>query len=165
MRVAVNTPTGHIGGVLSEHLLNAGVDLVLPARHPDKLARIAERGALVHQGDLQDPDFVAEVTKGVDVLFWLTPPNLAADDFRGFQNTLGKNAARAVKENRIPRVVDVSSIGAQHGSGTGPIAGLGDVERTLEGTGAFVTHLRPAYFMENYLTAVPTIVSDGAVYL
>jgi uncharacterized protein YbjT (DUF2867 family) len=164
MKVAVNTPTGHIGRALTGHLLDAGADVVLLTRHPDKVNDFAERGAKVHVGNLEDGDFVARATKGVDVLFWLTPPNMAAEDFRGYQNKMGDIAARVVKENKIPRVVDLSSLGAQHESGTGAIAGLHDVEKKLEQTGAHVTHLRPTFFMENLFMTAETLVKNGAAY-
>jgi uncharacterized protein YbjT (DUF2867 family) len=165
MKVAVNTPTGNIGRGLSERLLNAGVELVVLARNPDKVKHLADRGATVHQGDLEDSGFVIEATRGVDVLFWLTPSNYATDDYRAYQNTLGDIAAKAVKENQIARVVDLSSIGAHLGGGNGPIAGLGDVEKKLEKTDAHVTHLRPGFFMENYFLSAETIAAQNSVFL
>ncbi|UCH84151.1 MAG: NAD(P)H-binding protein [Candidatus Latescibacterota bacterium] len=165
MKVAVNTPTGNIGRGLCERLLNAGVELVLLARSPEKVEHLADRGAVVYKGDLEDADFVVNATKNIDVLFWLTPPNYATDDLRGHQNVLADIVVRAVNENNIPRVIDLSSVGAHLSEGTGPIAGLGDVERKLEQTDAQVTHLRPGFFMENYFMSAETIASQNAVFL
>jgi len=165
MKVAVNTPTGNIGRGLSERLINAGVELVLLVRNPGKVQHLADRGAVVHQGDLQDLEFVVKATEGVDVLFWLTPPNYETDDLRAFQNQIGDMAAEAVRRNQIARVVDLSSIGAHLAEGTGPIAGLGDVEKKFEKTGAHVTHLRPGFFMENYFMSADSIVGENAVFL
>jgi len=96
---------------------------------------------------------------------WLTPPNFETDNFRDYQNKLGDIVARAVTENKIPRVVDLSSVGAHLSEGTGPIAGLGDIEKKLEKTGAHVTHLRPGFFMENFFMSVQTIAGQNAVFL
>ena len=164
MKIAINTPAGNIGRVLTGHLLDAGADIVLLTRNPDKVKDFAARGAKVHVGNLEDADFVARATKGVEVLFWLTPPNMAAEDFRGYQNKLGDVAVRAITDNKIPRVVNLSSIGAQHDGGTGPIAGLHDVEKKLDRTGAHVTHLRAGFFMENMFMMAETMAKDGAVY-
>jgi uncharacterized protein YbjT (DUF2867 family) len=90
---------------------------------------------------------------------------MAADDFRGYQNKLGDIAAKAVTTNKSPRVVNLSSIGAHLSSGTGPIAGLHDVEKKLDGTGAHVTHLRAGFFMENLFMSAETIARDSAVYM
>lgn len=165
MKVAVNTPAGNVGRVLTEHLLDAGVDAVLLTRSPEKVKQFAERGAKTHVGNLEDAGFVVGATKGVDVLFWLTPPNMAADDFRAYQNKLGDVVTGAVQENKIPRVVNLSSIGAHLSGGTGPIAGLHDIEKKLDRTGAHVTHLRAGFFMENLFMAAETIAKDNAVYM
>jgi len=165
MKVAINTPNGKIGKVLTGLLLDAGADVVLLTRSPEKTKQFADRGAKIHVGDLEDADFVLNATKGADVLFWLTPPKMTSDDSRGYQNKLGDIAARAVAENKIPRVVNLSSIGAHLPSGTGPIVGLRDVERKLDKTGAHVTHIRAGFFMENLFMAAETIARDGAVYM
>ena len=165
MKIAVNTPTGHIGCALTKHLLDARADVVLLTRNPDKAREFAERGAAVHAGSLEDADFVVRATKGVHTLFWLTPPNMGTKDFRGHQSKMADVVVRAVTENNIPRVVNLSSIGAHFSSGTGPIAGLHDVEKKLDRTGAHITHLRAGFFMENLLMAAQTIASDGAVYM
>ncbi|MFQ5511428.1 MAG: NmrA family NAD(P)-binding protein [Candidatus Krumholzibacteriia bacterium] len=165
MKIAVNTPNGNIGRPLTTHLLDAGAELILLTRSPQKVAPFAERGAVVREGNLEDEGFVIEATRGADVLFWLTVGDYSVDDLRSYQNLMGRNAAAAVIANKIPRVVDLSSIGAQHKSGTGPIAGLHDVEKLLEKTGAHVTHLRPGFFMENFFAQAAPIASEGAVFL
>ena len=72
---------------------------------------------------------------------------------------------RAVKENAIARVILLSSVGAQHGQGVGPVNGLHDAEVAFADTGATVTVLRPGWFMENYLTQVDAIRSMGSVFM
>lgn len=165
MKVAINTPNGNIGRVVTSQLLDAGADVVLLTRSPDKVKEFEQRGATVHVGNLDDGAFVTKATAGVDTLFWLTPANYETDDMRGHHKQLAAIAASAVKANNIQRVLDLSSVGAQHDSGTGPIAGLYDVEKALEGTDAHVVHLRPAYFMENYFMSLETIATDGNVYM
>lgn len=165
MKVVINTPTGKIGKALTERLLETDVDLILLARSPEKVKPFADRGATIAEGNLEDAGFVVRATRGADVLFWVTPADYAADDLRAHYNKLGRIAAGAVTENRIPRVIDLSSMGAQHKDGTGPIAGLHDIEKMLDKTGAHVTHLRPAFFMENFFMQADAIASMGAIYM
>ncbi len=165
MKIAINTPNGNIGRALADHLLDAGQELVLLTRSPDKIKPLAERGAIVHEGTLDDEAFVLRATKSVDTLFWLVPANYAAQDFRGEQKKLGHVGAKVVTENRIPRVMTLSSAGAHLAGGTGPIMGLHDFEKMIDETAAKATHLRPNYFMENFLQSLPTIASDGRIYL
>ncbi len=165
MKIAVNTPTGNIGRVVTDQLLDAGVNVVLLARNPDKVKQFVERGATVFEGNLDDADFVVSATKDVDALFWLTPADIAAEDFRGYQRKLGKVVAQAITENKIPRVVNLSSIGAHVPTGTGPIAGLYDVEKKIDKTGVSVTHLRAGFFMENFFMSVESMAGQGAIFL
>lgn len=165
MKIAINTPNGNIGRVLANHLLDAGQELVLLTRSPEKAKPLADRGAIVHEGTLDDEAFVIRATQGVDTLFWLMPGNYAAADFRGEQTKMARIGTAAVTENVIPRVMSLSSAGAHLSAGTGPIMGLHDFETMIDATAAKTTHLRPNSFMENFLQSLPTIASDGMIYL
>ena len=165
MKVAIVTPTGNIGSKLAPRLLEAGAELILLCRDPKKVSALAARGARVEVGDLKDGDYVARAAQGADALFWLNPPDFSTPDVHALQASLGRNAAEAVRKNGIKRVVNLSSMGAQVQSGTGLIAGLHRVESVLNGSGASVTHLRAAYFMENYLFSLDTIRTAGSVFL
>ena len=165
MRIVVTTPTGHIGGAVARHLLDANATVVLIARDAGKLTALTDRGATVHEGSLDDEAYVIRSTQGADALLWVTPPNLATDDFRAFQNRVGRAGAAAVKTNGIPRVVNVSSVGAEAASGHGPVNGLHDVEELLNVAALHITHLRPASFFENFLTQLDSIRNAGTVFL
>lgn len=164
MSIVITTPTGKIGSRLAELLLQAGKKVTLLARHPEKVARLAAMGATVKQGSLNDAGFVREATQGAKALFWLTPPNVEVADFRAYQRELGRIAAEAIQKNGIAHVVHLSSLGAHLGSGTGPVNGLHDIEKILDGVAANVTHLRPAAFYENILGSLETMKQMGALF-
>ena len=165
MRIVVSTPTGNVGRVAVERLLEAGADVAVIHRDAAKVESLAERGAQVFQGSIDDEVALTAATVGADALLWVTPAVPTAANLRASQNDFGSAAAAAIRANEIPRVVNVSSVGAQHDAGTGPIAGLHDVEEMLEATGANVLHLRPAYFFENYLPQAQVIQAMGAIML
>ena len=165
MKIAINTPNGNIGRPLANQLLDAGQELILLTRSPDKSQPLADRGATLHKGDLLDEAFVAHATKDIDVLFWLSPADPGVPDFRGYQDRIAQICTKALAANKIPRVMTLSSVGAQLGEGTGPIAGLGNLERMLDKTDSKCTHVRPNYFMENLLQSLETIATDGMLYL
>lgn len=164
MSIVVTTPTGNIGSVLVQQLLDRGKKPVLIARNPEKVENFTSRGAAVREGSHSDPAFLAEATRGAEALFWLTPPNLAVDDVRAYYRDFAEAAVRAIRENEIPRVVHLSSVGGEVESGTGPIAALHAVEEALDSTGASVTHLRPCYFMENTLAQIPSIQNANSLF-
>ena len=149
MRIVVSTPTGNVGRVTTDRLLDAEAEVVVIHRDAAKVEGFAERGAEVFQGSIDDEIALSAATEGADALFWVTPSAPTAGNLRAAQNDFGAAAATAIRANELPRVVNVSSVGAQHDAGTGPIAGLHDVEEMLEASGASVVHLRPACFFES----------------
>jgi len=151
MHIAVTTPTGHVGSHVVRLLQQAGVRPTLLVRDPTKLGDEIVNGSEIRQGDLGDPDYVTEATRGADALFWVDPTDLMADDPNEVSRRLGRHAARAVLANRIPRVVFQSSVGAEKRGGAGLIDGLADIEERLDETDADVTHLRCGYFFSNLL--------------
>ena len=116
-------------------------------------------------GSQDDADYLTKATQDVDALFWVTPPGYGSDNVRAFQNRLGKAAATAIRTNHIPRVVNLSSIGAQFSSGVGPINGLHDVEELLDDAADNITHLRPGFFFENLLWQLDSIKKSGRISL
>ncbi|MFB3893906.1 MAG: NmrA family NAD(P)-binding protein [Phycisphaerae bacterium] len=163
MRIAVTTPTGHVGSVVTQQLLDSGVDVVLLCRDGEKCMNYGRRGAEIRQGLQDDAAFVTAATEGCDALFWVTPPNMAARDLRQFQRDCGQAAASAIRANNIQRAVNLSSIGAQQGTGGGPINGLHDVEELLNAACPNVTHLRAGFFFENFLFQKDSIKNDSCI--
>lgn len=166
MKIAVTTPTGHIGSKLLNKLLEDGShELILLARHAEKLTHATDKGAKVITGDLEDREYVTNATKGVDALFWVNPPKGNADDFIAYYRKLAANAAHAITTNDIPHVVFVSSVGAHIGKGVGPVDGLHDSEKILRDAANNLTILRPTFFMENFLMSASNIKSDNSLFL
>jgi len=74
----------------------------------------------------------------------------------GSSDSRGDNARRtagyikAIDASGVPHVVFLSSIGAQHPDGTGPIVSLHDAEKAFATSRAAFTFVRAAAFMENW---------------
>ena len=165
MSIVINTPNGNVGRVLTDMLLEAGEHVTILTREADRVADFARRGATVYTGNLEDKSFVQDATRGAEALFWATPQAYHHEDLCWFQKQLGRNVASAIRNSGIPHVVNISSIGAQHASGTGVIQSLREVEQLIDETEANIVHLRASYFMENYLFSLPDIQGASEVYL
>ena len=167
MKIVVTTPTGHVGGAVADFLCDFGGDVKgkLLGRRPDKLRSLADRGAQIAIGSQDSADFLLRETKDADALFWVSPPGYGSDNVRAFQNRLATAAATAIRSNRIPWVVNLSSIGADLDSGVGPINGLHDVELVLDEAATNITHLRPGFFFENMLWDLDSIRQWGRISL
>lgn len=154
--------TGHTGSAIVEKLLAEGKQVLAVARSAAHLQPLAAKGAEPFVGSVEDPQAMARAFSGAEAVYTLVPPHPAASDFRAYQNRVGEALAAAIETARVPHVVNLSSVGAHLSEKVGPIAGLYDVEQRfnrLEGTN--VLHLRPTYFMENFLINIPMIKTMG----
>ncbi len=156
--ILVMGATGHVGSKITTHLLANGQKVRCVARHfPDKTAF---QGAELAQGDANNVSFLTDAMRGCSAVFTLIPPNFSAPEVRFYQNKFGEVIAEAIEEAGIKKVVNLSSVGADLESGTGPVLGLHDQEQRLnEITHADIMHLRPTYFMENLFGGLSTIIS------
>ena len=163
MSIVINTPSGNIGGPLAQILVDAGEPVTLISRSPAKVSALAARGARVIEGEIGDRAALDRAFSGATALFWLTPP-IYQPDFHAAMVSLARTAAGAAQAAGVCHAVVLSSIGAQHGRGTGPVNPLGEVERTLAAAIPNTVALRAGFFMENILRDVATIAGQGALY-
>lgn len=154
--ILVMGATGHIGSKIVRHLLENKHPVRCVARKfPDKAAYA---GADLAIGDANNVAFLSDAMRGCTSVFTMIPPDLKAEEVRFFQNKFGEVIAECIEEAGIKKVVNISSVGADLLSGTGPILGLHDQEERLEEvTSADIVHLRAAFFMENLFQGIPSI--------
>ena len=164
MKIAVTTPTGHIGSKLANILLDRKSDVTLIARHPEKVKDLASRGAKVIAGEHSDPAIVEQAVRGADALFWLTPAEMTSHDPLGTARRMAEAGARVIRKHPELHVVHLSSAGAFLPSGTGPIVGHYETEEKFRAAGKNIVSLRPNEFMENVFFSLPTIIAQGAIY-
>jgi uncharacterized protein YbjT (DUF2867 family) len=153
--IAVTTPTGHVGSQVVRLLGQAGERPRLLLRDPDRLdAELRDRVELA-VGDQRDAGYVAEATDGVDAVFWVHPDDWSLPDPNADADRTGDGLASAMRRHRIPRVVFLSSVGAEIRNGAGFLDGLARIEERLDAarddTGAALVHLRCGFFMTNLL--------------
>jgi uncharacterized protein YbjT (DUF2867 family) len=92
----------------------------------------------------------------------MIPPSSTSDDYRAEQDRVTNAIAEAVQDAAVEYVVSLSSVGADQPQGTGPVAGLHNLEQTLNRIPDLnVLHLRPGYFMENTLAQIGIIKTMG----
>jgi uncharacterized protein YbjT (DUF2867 family) len=163
MSIVITTPTGNIGKHALQQLLQAGADVSVIVRQPEKLSDSIRSRVKVHQGSLTDAAVVTKAFQGAKAALWLTPPNFTHPDVAAYHDELGAVAATAIRESRIPYVVNVSSAGAQL-ENAGPISGLASIERQMNAVAENIVHLRPSFFMENFLQQIEPIRNAGAIY-
>lgn len=160
---AITGVTGHTGSVVAETLLAQGKNVRVVVRDAAKGESWKARGAEVAIAAHEDTAALTRAFTGVAGAYVLLPPNVTSTDPLGYIAKLTASIAAAVRASSLPHVVLLSSVGAQHPDGTGPIQALHRVERELAATGAGVTAVRAAYFQENWGASLGTLAT-GTVY-
>lgn len=152
--------TGNVGRKIADILVRKGEKVRLVARSADKLRPFVGPNAQAFAGDATDTEFLVKAFKDSDAVFTLLPPNIKAEEFMSYAQTMGDSIVRAIQLAQVKYVVNLSSTGAELSEGTGPIVGLHYMEERLNAVrGLNVLHLRCAFFMENLLTNVDLIKS------
>ena len=154
--------TGNVGKKIVETLAAQGEKVRMVARSEDRLRPLVGKYAEAFAGDILDTEFLTQAFTGADAVFTLIPPNYTAGNFLSYADKVGESIAKALQDAKITRVVNLSSVGGELTSGTGPITGLHRLEERLNRIkGLNVLHLRAAYFMENLLGGIELIRTKG----
>ena len=93
----------------------------------------------------------------------MIPPNVGVADPLARISRSSITSRRRSPRPETPHAVFLSSVGSQHASGTGPIAGTHYGEVVLARTATRLTFVRAAGFMENVLANAFTMKSDGVL--
>ena len=147
---AIAGVTGHTGSVVATTLLAQGKPVRVIVRDAAKGEAWRAKGAEVAIADLADSAALTRALTGVTGASLLLPPNGVAEVPLEAMGKVATSLATAVRAAAVPHVVLLSSVGAQHATGTGPIRALHVAERELAATGAALTAVRAAYFQENW---------------
>jgi uncharacterized protein YbjT (DUF2867 family) len=154
--------TGNIGSVITKKLLEKGETVRVVGRNAARLQQYVHRGAEAFVADIKDAEALTKALTGARAAFLMMPPGMTSPDYRAEQEVESNAICAAAKNSGLQYAVNLSSIGAQAPAGTGPILGLHDSERKLNAAERLnVLHLRPAFFMENHLSAIQMIQMMG----
>jgi uncharacterized protein YbjT (DUF2867 family) len=160
--IAVMGATGNTGSVVAESLIAAGQKVRVIGRSGERLQPFTARGAEPAIGDVANAGFLAEAFRGADAAYTMIPPDYRENEYLSRQDRIGAATVRALVEAKVKRVVLLSSLGAEHPSGTGPIVGLHRQEQRLKDTGLDVVSLRAGYFMENLYGSIGLMKAAGS---
>ncbi len=120
--------TGHTGSAIAETLLAKGEKVRAVGRNKERLAKVAGLGADPFVGDIQDSAFLTRAFDEARAVYFMVPPEPSSNDYRGHQREIIEAGATALEATHVRYVVALSSFGADKESGTGPVAGLHEME-------------------------------------
>jgi uncharacterized protein YbjT (DUF2867 family) len=143
--------TGKVGGATAAHLLANGKKVRALVRDRAKAASWADQGVELVMGDWNDAASIEVALKDVDGAFVMLPPILApSPDFKEARGVIA-NYVVALAKAPVPRVVALSSMGANRTSGMGLITALSLLEQKFRDIKLPIAHVRAGGFFENFL--------------
>src|ERR1700733_4580247 len=143
--------TGKVGGATARHLLKEGKQVRALVRNREKAAKWADQGVELVDGDWNDATAIAAALKGVEGAFVMLPAVWApSPDYREAKGVIA-NYVQTLTKVVLPRVVALSSMGANRTSGVGNVTALSLLERGLRNLPSPVAFVRAGGFFENFL--------------
>lgn len=162
MNITVTGSLGNIGQHLVKKLVATGNNVTVISSSEERKAAIEHTGAKAAIGAITDTAFLATTFAGADAVYLMTPPNIGFQNIIENTTNVGKAYAEAIKQAGVQRVVMLSSVGADFDGGTGPIAGLHNIEKLYSKLqNVAITFLRAGYFYTNFYNDIPLIKNAG----
>ncbi|MDR6477343.1 uncharacterized protein YbjT (DUF2867 family) [Paraburkholderia graminis] len=154
--------TGRVGGATAQHLLAQGKKVRALVRNREKAANWADQGVELVDGDWNDAAAVERALEGVEGAFVMLPAVWApSPDFREAKSVIA-NYVEALDRTVPPRVVVLSSMGANRTSGLGMITALSLLEEGLRHLTLPIAYVRAGGFFENFLYGLH-VAKDGTL--
>lgn len=159
---AVTGITGQVGGAVARALLAHHQPVRAVVRDAARAAPWTDRGADVAVAGLDDAQALSSAFADTQGVFVMLPANF--DPAPGFPEARGLIGAiaQALAQARPPRVVALSTIGAQAAQ-ENLLTQLGLLEDALGALPLDVRFIRPAWFMENALWDVAPARDTGVI--
>lgn len=153
---------GRVGSETAHALIEMQKPVRVVLRRPEQAEKWTRLGADVAISSIEDVQGLAATLKDASGAFLLSPPPVSGDPYLR-ADKLGSALAEAVHLSGLQKVVALSSIGAQHETGTGVIATLHNLEKQLDGAAPSITFLRPGYFVETWCEVAPSVIANGVL--
>lgn len=160
---AVFGVTGRTGAAAADALLTSGHPVRVVVRDPIKGRPWAERGAEIAVADMTDLASMTRALTRVQGAYVVSPQRYRREDLFERARVIADITAHAAVAANVPRLVALSSVGADRESGTGWIGMNRVFERRLGKAVVPTTFLRAAYFMENWVPMVEQAMRTGTL--
>lgn len=135
--------SGRTGAAAADALLHAGQPVRVVVRDAAKGKPWAERGAEVAVADVTDVGSMTEALRRARGAYVVSPQHYTRDDLFVLADRVATTIARAARAADVPRLIALSSIGADRTSGTGWIAMNRLLEQRLQSSAIPTTFLGP----------------------
>lgn len=158
---AIMGVTGQVGSAAARHLQDSGHRVRAIVRDATRTPGWLAQGSELAIADWSDERALGAAFRGVDGVFVMLPANFAPSADFAEPRALIDTLLAALRWAQPPKVVTLSSIGAQHDRDLGLITQLHLLEQAIDSLSLPRAHLRAAWFMENLRWDVARARDDG----
>ena len=145
--------TGKVGGATADHLLAQGRQVRALVRNREKASNWVNQGVEMVDGDWNDSAAIEQALKGVEGAFVMLPAVWApSPDYKEAKGVIA-NYVGALAKAAPPRVVALSSMGANRTSGLGMITALSLLEQGFRDLTSPLAFVRAGGFTKTSSTA------------
>ncbi|QBB69527.1 NAD-dependent epimerase/dehydratase family protein [Pseudolysobacter antarcticus] len=158
---AIMGVTGQVGHATATHLLRGGHAVRAIVREHAKGETWLEKGAEVVVADWSDAEALRAAFENVEGVFVMLPANFAPAPGLSEARALLHVLSTALSAAKPPKLVALSSVGAQHSHGLGLITQLNLLEQALDELPIPRAFVRAAWFMENLTWDIASAMNVG----
>lgn len=160
---AIMGATGQTGGAVIDALRKRGQAVRAISRDPGRARAMLSDDVEIVSADVGDAASLAAAFHGVEGVYVLNVPSVAASDAIAAAEATSRAIVEALLQARVPHVVALSSEGAHRAGGTGMIRTLHAFEQALLSSGVPTIRVRATYFMENWASGLGSAAADGVL--
>jgi uncharacterized protein YbjT (DUF2867 family) len=156
--ILITGATGTTGQEVGRQIAVTGQTVRALVRNPEKAITLKELGIEVVSGDLDQPETLDKAFEGIDRAFLLPANTLRQVE----QET---NFIEAAKRADVKHLVKYSARGSALDAAAQVARWHAQTEKLVEESGIAYTHIRPIFFMQNFLGFAQSIATDGTFAL
>jgi uncharacterized protein YbjT (DUF2867 family) len=160
MRIVLGA-TGQVGSMLVVELLNKNEKVRAIIRDKEKAAPLKKMGVDVFVANYTDVHALKTAFDGCDSAFLITPENPFSEDCILEASTMLGSYKEAILSSGVSEVIGLSSMGAQHNSGTGNLTISNKFENLFTDTKVKTSFIRPAYYFSNWAGYINMVQENG----
>lgn len=153
--------SGQVGSAIAKYLIKHKREVRAVIRDPKKAADLERHGIEVRIANYFDLEALKGAVYDGELIFLLTPESPKSEDVLGDTQLLLNNYQRAITSSGINKILGLSSIGAQHESGTGNLLMSNMLENAFTDFQGLQVFVRPAYYYSNWLMSLPVVKAQG----
>jgi uncharacterized protein YbjT (DUF2867 family) len=154
--------TGQVGSHVAEYLLERGHPVKIIVRNVEKAQKLSQLGAIVHVGDIDNPQDIESGFKNADAVYLMDPPAYHEPNVEEITRKRLKTLKDAIVQNSVKKVVVLTSGGVHNRH-----LDIGNLKYAQIWEDGFkelttpVTSLRTAWFMENWIPSIMMAKENG----